>query len=895
MRKYVIPLLIFLLLVLALPVSAASVQENIALGETKITTVKPGEVADYLFTPAESGSYALCLEETGANAQEWVCLDGGKQLQERYYWVAGWEGKVFELEAGKTYTFRVTAQYHWAGARALRLEKVTAPTSLALQPSQKVHYPGEVLWMQPVLPNPGAVGGDFQWTSSNPAVARIEDTSNIHAAVMPVTPGTTTITVTVGQLSASYDLVVEPYPIAPIGGSVDVTVPADSRVIVEIKPQQTGRYAVWCHDPGLNLTVTDAGIGTAFSSDGGRGWIYQLKAGVTYHCYIFNVTYEDRIVEDTISVEQVRPVHSLSLTADSNTYKVGETVIVRAKTDPVYGVAEGIQWNCNNPDVLRVEHTDSVCVLTALQPGKATITATMGTFSAALECEIWDTPQWQNGITETLPNLQDQAAARSYVPQENGYYRFAVTADRDMGFAVEQNDGQYGPRLYRSCHVPAGKEGILEVYLHKDVPYQIVLFGAEAGITFTGNAERLIVSDKEVSRIEISSPPANYEFGNDDYGAMLDGEYLFDPLHNQQVQGLVFTVFYADGTSAAVSAGDLIWEESVNGGSVNCRWQNCPVEFSLLVDNNAPGNVLGLNAPGTVMGRLRYMGVIADFSMEVIPGHTHQMQFMEYREPVPERDGREAHFQCSICQKFYFDELGMDRIRDPQQLVIPYVPVDDENRFEVEEDVLQDILQQLQPGEDVALSVPEGMNTAELTGQMLQAIVQQGNNLLMTLEDVFLQLDPLAVAAIAEQLGEGQVTFRVQQTPREELERPQQETLQNYDAVYILSAEVLCGEEYIHDFKGGAVTVRVPFAAQPGERYRVIYVADDGAVQEIPCQQLEDCMEFTTGHFSEYAIVRVVEEAFPWAWIGIAVLLTAAGVFFIVLYRKRKKQHGKEV
>ena len=93
MRKYVIPLLIFLLLVLALPVSAASVQENIALGETKITTVKPGEVADYLFTPAESGSYALCLEETGANAQEWVCLDDGKQLQESYYWVAGWEGK----------------------------------------------------------------------------------------------------------------------------------------------------------------------------------------------------------------------------------------------------------------------------------------------------------------------------------------------------------------------------------------------------------------------------------------------------------------------------------------------------------------------------------------------------------------------------------------------------------------------------------------------------------------------------------------------------------------------------------------------------------------------------------------------------------------------------------
>jgi len=895
MRKYVILLLILLLLALALHVSAASAREDIALGETKVTTVKPGEVADYIFTPTESGVYALCLEETGANAQNWICLEGDKQLQERYYWVAGWEGKSFELEAGKSYTFRITAEYHWADARKVRLEKVAAPTSLALQPSQKVHYPGEVLWMRPILPNPGAVGGDFQWSSSNPAVARIEDTSEIHAAVMPVAPGTATIAVSVGQLSASYELVVEPYPVVPIGGSVDVTVPVDSRVIVEIKPQQTGSYAVWCHDPGLDLTVTSAGIGTKFSSSGGRGGIYQLKAGVTYHCYLFNVTYEDRAVADTVSVEQVRPVQSLSLSSDSKSYRVGETFFVRAETDPVYAVAEGIRWSCSDPGVLRLERGDSVYEVTALKPGKATITAVIGAFSASWECEIWEEPKWQPGSTEILPDLREQAAIRTYVPREDGYYRFTVTADRDMGFSVQQNKEQYGPRICRNCHVSAGQESTLEVYLHKDVPYHIVLSGAEAGITFTGNMERMPIADKKVSRIEISSLPAGYEFGNDDYGLLIDGVYLFDPLRYQNMQGLTFTVFYADGSSATVSAQELLWGENTESGSIDCFWKDCPVEFYLLVDDIAPADSLGLAAPGTVMARLRYMGVAVDFPLEVTPGHTHQIEFVERREPTPEQDGMEAHYQCGICDKLYFDESGMDRIRDPQQLIIPYEPVDNENGFVVGEDALQDILQQLQPGERVELPVPDGIDAMLLSGDALQAFAQKGNIVQVALSWVSLQMDPQAMAAIANQAGTGQVAFHVQQVSREILQEPQRKALESYDAVCILSAEVLSGGANIHDFQGGAVTLRVPFAVRPNENYRVIYLADDGTVQEIPCQQIDNGIEFTTGHFSEYAIVRIAAESFSWVLVGVAVLLAAVGVFFAVLLKKRQKQHGKEV
>lgn len=865
MRKYLVAATVLLLLILCFTAQAASVNETIAVGETKVNDIRPGQVADYTFTPTASGEYALCINEVSVSLLQWTCLEGGRELPERYYWVAGWEGKSYTLEAGKTYTFRVTCMSGIGvmGQRQIRLEKVTTTTSLGIACDHSRSYVGDVEWLKPVLSSPGAVAGGYQWTSSNPSVARIEGTESIQAAVVPLAPGTSTITLTMGGLTASYEFVVEAFQEIPVGGSLDVRIGLGDKKVLLITPRETGRYAVWNDSQDISLTVTDAGIGEYYyGSNGNSGWIYQLKAGVTYKLYAINhpgpVNTAESILS-TICVEKVRPIQSLTLEAPDSLPPAGIMFRLRAVADPVYAVVEGVSWSCSDPDVLKLEHMDSnsaLCEATILKPGKATVTVTVGSLSASWEVGVPKEPQWQLGQTQTMPILREQGSRNVFIPSESGYYQFTVTADRNTGFAVMQEQDLFGRRISKSKFVDPGRETVIRLYLEKDVPYILENFGSfEGGGTLTGSVERIKAADKAVSHIQINSLPSGYEFGNDDYGTVIDAEYLFSPLGYQGMNGLSFTVYYADGTSTTVDAGALTWEEYDIHRMPDCDLNGCPVEFMLLIDGIAPGNMIGMTAPGSVMARLRYMGVSVDFPLTVEPGHTHQLTFVEKVEPTEEAEGTEEHYACGICGKLYRDAFATDRIRDPQELVLRYMG-EDGGEHVVDDAVLQDILQQLQPGESFELPVPEGMASVTVSTQTLQALAQQANTLQIPTQQGTVFLDPAVLAAIVSQANGENVKVELLKLDPAQLNEQQQTALRRHEAVHIISASVLCGDHYIHDFGGGSATVRIPFAAEPGSEYEVIYIADDGTVESVPSSYADGIMEFTTGHFSEYAIVR---------------------------------------
>ena len=890
MRKYLVAATVLLLLILCFTAQAASVNETIAVGETKVNDIRPGQVADYTFTPTASGEYALCINEVSVSLLQWTCLEGGRELPERYYWVAGWEGKSYTLEAGKTYTFRVTCMSGIGvmGQRQIRLEKVTTTTSLGIVCDSQKIYVDDVEFLKPVLSSPGAIAGGYQWTSSNPSVARIEGTESIQAAVVPLAPGTSTITLTMGGLTASYEFVVEAFQEIPAGGSLDVRIGLGDKKVLLITPKETGRYAVWNDSQDISLAVTDAGIGEYYyGSNGNSGWIYQLKAGVTYKLYAINhpgpVNTAESILS-TICVEKVRPIQSLTLEAPDSLPPAGIMFRLRAVADPVYAVVEGVSWSCSDPDVLKLEHMDSnsaFCDATVLKPGKATVTVTVGGLSASWEVGVPKEPQWQLGLTQTMPIMREQGSRNVFIPSESGYYQFTVTADRNTGFAVMQDQDLFGRRISKSKFVDPGRETVIRLYLEKDVPYILENFGSfEDGGTLTGSVERIKAADKAVSHIQINSLPSGYEFGNDDYGSVIGAEYLFSPLGYQKLEGLTFTVFYADGTSAAVDAGALNWEEYDIHWVPDCDLNGCPVEFMLLIDGVAPGNMIGMTAPGSVMARLRYMGVSVDFPLTVEPGHTHQLTFVEKVEPSEEAEGTEEHYACGICGKLYRDAFATDRIRDPQELVLRYMG---ENGGEhvVDDAVLQDILQQLQPGESFELPVPEGMASVTVSTQTLQALAQQANTLQIPTQQGTVFLDPAVLAAIVSQANGENVKVELLKLDPAQLNEQQQTALRRHEAVHIISASVLCGDHYIHDFGGGSATVRIPFAAEPGSEYEVIYIADDGTVESVPSSYADGIMEFTTGHFSEYAIVRT-DSSNGSAWLALLLIPVLAAAAFLL-------------
>lgn len=905
MRKYSFLLPIFLLILLAIPVLAAPGGNALTVGQTVVTNVSPGHAENYSFTPAESGDYAFCMEETGANFQNWVCLDDGIALPERYYVVAGWEGKVFSLTAGKTYTIRVTHDAGFGGTspRKLRLEKVTATDTLSVRQRNDFDYPGEVTWVDPVLSHPGAVSGNFQWSSSDPSVARIEDTANIHAAIMPVAPGKTTITLTVDGLTASCEFVVRDYPELLNGGGVDVTMAPGARRLFTITPTESGRYAVWNTKQGADITVTGAGIGERFSGTEGRGWIYQLRAGVSYTCYLIASPYEPETICDTVCAEKVRPLESVTLQGEGGALPEGFQFFLDARTDPVYGVLEGVQWSCSDPDVLKLEHMDrnsGICQATVLKEGTCTVTVTVGGISASWEYGLPDVPQWQPDpslpqwdlkTAMTMPLLKELPTQNAFYAREDGYYRFTFQTDQETFVIVDQGDFVDKGMVWHNALVKTGAEVTIDVYLHKDRYYRIQNTGSADGSgTLTGRVERLQITDKPVERLEIVSFPA-YEFKDDDYGEIIDEKYAFSPFREGHIPTLQATVFYTDGTSATLTQDQLVWNVQSEHGLPGCTWNGVPVELCLLYDGIAPTDSVWLSQQGDVAARLRYMGVSVEFPIHLSPAHDHVMAFNPYREPTPLVPGEAEHYRCLACEKAYWDEKGEQRIRNEEMLILEY-----KNEFVVDGNQVQDIVQQAKPGENVQLPVPDGLTHVILPTQALQEIVDKKGSLELTMEQAVVQVDATALETILSQGNAEEVTLQLQQVSTENLKKPQKQALETRDVVSVLSAKIFCGNNSIHDFGGGQVILRIPFTPESGMGYQIIYVAEDGSVTVVPHTYENGFLQFSTGHFSEYAIVKdptapptqETEGDFPWLIpvVGVAVV----GAVAVCLAWKRRKK-----
>ena len=612
------------------------------------------------------------------------------------------------------------------------------------------------------------------------------------------------------------------------------------------------------------------------------------------------------VVKDTLYAEKVRPVETVTLMGEPGMLPVDFRFFLEAKADPIYGVTEGVQWSCSDPDVLKLEHMDpysGICEATVLKEGTCTVTVTVGNISASWEYGLPYVPEWQPdpslplwdlGVNATMPLLKEAPTWHAFYAREDGYYRFTFKADQDTIVTVSQGVLSGKDVVWHNAAVASGKEVTMDLFLHKDRYYSIQNSGSfEGGGTLTGRVEPLAVTDKPVERIEVTGSPT-YEFKDDDYGEILGGQYIFSPFRAGHIPSLQATVFYTDGTSATLTQDQLVWNVRSEQGVPGCAWNGIPVEFSMLFDGSAPTDSLLLTGPGIVTARLRYMGVSVEFLMDLLPAHEHVMAFNPHRDPTPFIPGEMEHYRCMVCQKVYADEKGEVRIRDEESLILEY-----ENEFIVDQNQVQDIVQQVKPGENVHLPILDAVTKVELPTQILQEIVNKTGTLELALEQAIVQVDPAALEAILSQVGETQVTLQVEQVAAENLKALQQQVLENREVVHILSAQVLCGKHSIHDFGGGKVTLQVPFTPEQGMGYQVIYVADDGTVTPIPSTYDNGFLCFSTGHFSEYAIVKDPtappmqssgEKNSSLLWlIPAAGVIVVGGIVTFLVWKRRKK------
>lgn len=204
-----------------------------------------------------------------------------------------------------------------------------------------------------------------------------------------------------------------------------------------------------------------------------------------------------------------------------------------------------------------------------------------------------------------------------------------------------------------------------------------------------------------------------------------------------------------------------------------------------------------------------------------------------------------------------------------------------------DEGQLVQALEAVQPGEIVQINAAEQKATAvSLSKQVLTQVVAAGVQLQVQLKNAAVTLDGAALTAIDTQAGQS-VELHCDIVAADALSATQQAALKGFavDGIVQLKLE---SNGQIHDFGGGkaAVQLRADMAAG----VQVYYVAPDGRLEKLEAEQKDGNVTFTTGHFSDFALVREAENGGSvWPIVLVIVAVLAAGGAAAFIFIKKKK------
>lgn len=219
-----------------------------------------------------------------------------------------------------------------------------------------------------VEPSDTTMSKELTWESSNPDVVTVDENGKIEA----ISGGYATITATsVNGVSASLNVVVNvPITNATINkDNLTMNKGDEEQLEVTIEPSDaTDKEITWTTDDDEVATVDENGKVTA------------VGAGET------TITAKVGSFTLTTDVEVVVPIEKIELNETSiemlPTQEKNLSVII-TPNDTTEDTT--VRWESNNPDVVSVDNNG---VISALEPGNATITATVGSFSVSAKVKV---------------------------------------------------------------------------------------------------------------------------------------------------------------------------------------------------------------------------------------------------------------------------------------------------------------------------------------------------------------------------------------------------------------------------------------------------------------------------------------------------------------------------
>lgn len=134
--------------------------------------------------------------------------------------------------------------------------------------------------------------------------------------------------------------------------------------------------------------------------------------------------------------------------------------------------------------------------------------------------------------------------------------------------------------------------------------------------------------------------------------------------------------------------------------------------------------------------------------------------------------------------------------------------------------------------------------------------------LAVKLDSGTVEFDADALEAIADQASGSTIELKLEKSNANGLNSSQKDAVKDMD-IHGHFDLTLNGGKAITDFKGGRVSVKIPFTVPSGKEaanFVVIYVANDGSVEEMRTNCSGGYISFTTDHFSKYVIAYKAPE-----------------------------------
>ncbi len=284
----------------------------------------------------------------------------------------------------------------------------------------------EISLIETIYPE-NATDKSVNWTSSNPAIATVDDNGHVTALAL----GETIVSVTCGSVSAICKVTVVPTLVSSITldpTSAEIEVGESFELTATVLPDDaTDKTVVW------NSTNSD--IATV-NSNGKVTGISPGEVNITATCDDVSA-----ICKVTVFIPEppVIPAAGINLNPSSAELEVAQSLTLIATVIPEDATDKTVTWTSSDSNIASVDQNGNV---TALALGTATITASCGEVSATCAITVVPTPVTAISLTNTTLTMKVNKTAEllAIVRPDNATDKSVTwSSDNEAIVTVDQN------------------------------------------------------------------------------------------------------------------------------------------------------------------------------------------------------------------------------------------------------------------------------------------------------------------------------------------------------------------------------------------------------------------------------------------------------------------------